>query len=77
MSYLSEDRTTEMLAKLQGQPEEVAPEQSVVEETVSPQVEPDVEASSAEPEEEVITFLTRGFSRLFLLEINFRTKKNV
>ena len=55
MSYLSEGRTTEMLAKLRGgAPEEVAPEQSVVEETVSPQVEPDVEqeASSAEPEPE-------------------------
>lgn len=52
MSYLSEGRTTEMLAKLRGPSTEEVEEQSVVEETVSPQVEPDVEASSAEPEEE-------------------------
>jgi len=54
MSYLSEDRATEMLAKLRGEPEQAVQEPEVVEETVSPQVEPDVkqEASSAEPEQE-------------------------
>lgn len=52
MSYLSEDRTTEMLAKLQGTDTQAVSDESVVEETVSPQVETDVEASSAEPEEE-------------------------
>jgi hypothetical protein len=42
-----------MLAKLRGPSTVEVEEQSVVEETVSPQVEPDVqEASSAEPEEE-------------------------
>tara|TARA_R110002110_G_scaffold149197_1_gene340411 strand:- start:1147 stop:1914 length:768 start_codon:yes stop_codon:yes gene_type:complete len=54
MSLLSEDRATEMLAKLRGEPEQAVTEPEVVEETVSPQVEPDVEqeASSAQPEPE-------------------------
>lgn len=52
MSYLSEDRTTEMLARLQGTDTQAVSDESVVEETVSPQVETDVRASSAEPEEE-------------------------
>lgn len=52
MSYLSEDRATEMLAKLRGTDTEMVEDKSVVETTVSPQENQDVkEVSSTHSEE--------------------------